>query len=91
MKAADALKTPGDPVSRAAPALTPEIDELLAQYPLRELVTRGEQYGVWVDRPLARFRSCTGIRTTNAVTTQDGKALLITESEAGTILRAVLP
>ena len=27
------------------------------QYPLRELVTRGEQYGVWVDRPLARF-SC---------------------------------
>ena len=25
------------------------------QYPLRELITRGEQYGVWVDRPLARF------------------------------------
>ncbi len=37
--------------------LDPEIDELLTQYPLRELVTRGEQYGVWVDRPLARFGS----------------------------------
>ncbi len=42
---------------RAALALTPEIDELLKVYPLRELVTRGEQYGVWVDRPLARFGS----------------------------------
>ena len=57
LKAADALRTPGDPVPRAALALTPEIDELLTQYPLRELVTRGEQYGVWVDRPLARFGS----------------------------------
>ena len=57
LAAATALRTPGDPVSRAALALSPEIDELLAQYPLRELVTRGEQYGVWVDRPLARFGS----------------------------------
>ena len=29
--------------------------DLLHQYPLRELITRGEQYGVWVDRPVARF------------------------------------
>ena len=57
LAAAAALRAPGDPVSRAALALTPEIDELLTHYPLRELVTRGEQYGVWVDRPLARFGS----------------------------------
>ncbi|MBS4727282.1 alpha-1,4-glucan--maltose-1-phosphate maltosyltransferase [Mycobacterium sp. SM1] len=55
LTAAAALRAPGDPVTRAAPALAPEIGELLARYPLRELVTRGEQYGVWVDRPLARF------------------------------------
>lgn len=55
--AAAALRAPGDPVTRAALALTPEVDELLTHYPLRELVTRGEQYGVWVDRPLARFGS----------------------------------
>jgi len=30
---------------------------LLAEFPLRELVTRGESFGVWVDRPLARFSS----------------------------------
>jgi starch synthase (maltosyl-transferring) len=52
-----ALRAPGDPVTRTAPALAPEIDELLTAYPMRELVTRGEQYGVWVDRPLARFGS----------------------------------
>ena len=57
LAAAAALRAPGDPVTRAALALAPEIDELLTQYPLRELVTRGEQYGVWVDRPLARFGS----------------------------------
>ena len=28
---------------------------MLAQYPLRDQITRGEQYGVWVDRPEARF------------------------------------
>jgi len=57
LAAASALRTPGDPVTRAAPALAPDLEELLADYPLRELVTRGEQYGVWVDRPLARFGS----------------------------------
>jgi starch synthase (maltosyl-transferring) len=53
--AAAELRAPGDPVIRVAAASTEEITDLLAQYPLRELVTRGEQYGVWVDRPLARF------------------------------------
>lgn len=55
LAAAAALRDPGDPVTRAALALTPEVDELLAHYPLRDLVTRGEQYGIWVDRPEARF------------------------------------
>ena len=53
--AAARLREPGDPFYRAGAALSPEVTELLDQYPLRELVTRGEQYGVWVDRPLARF------------------------------------
>jgi len=53
--AAATLRAPGDPVTRAAKALSSEIDELLTQYPLRELLTRGAQFGVWVDRPLARF------------------------------------
>ncbi|MCV7067551.1 alpha-1,4-glucan--maltose-1-phosphate maltosyltransferase [Mycolicibacterium farcinogenes] len=55
IEAAAALRTPGDPFLRAGAALSEEVTELLKQYPLRELVTRGEQYGVWVDRPLARF------------------------------------
>ena len=46
LAAASALRFPGDPVSRAAPALTAEVDEILTNYPLRDLVTRGEQYGV---------------------------------------------
>ncbi len=55
LEAAEALRKPGDPFTRAGAALSPEVVELLAQYPLREIITRGEQYGVWVDRPLARF------------------------------------
>ena len=57
LAAAAALRTPGDPVTRTALALAPEIEELLTAYPLRDIVTRGEQFGVWVDRPLARFGS----------------------------------
>ncbi len=53
--AASQLREPGDPFTRAGAALSAEVTELMEQYPLRELVTRGEQYGVWVDRPLARF------------------------------------
>jgi starch synthase (maltosyl-transferring) len=57
LEAAAALRMPGDPFTRAGAALSPEVTALLVQYPLRELLTRGEQYGVWVDRPLARFSS----------------------------------
>jgi starch synthase (maltosyl-transferring) len=57
IEAAEALRKPGDPLTRAGAALSEELTELLAQYPLRDLVTRGEQYGVWVDRPQARFSS----------------------------------
>ncbi|MCV7277673.1 MAG: alpha-1,4-glucan--maltose-1-phosphate maltosyltransferase [Mycolicibacter arupensis] len=52
--AAAALRASGDAVSRAAQALSAELDELLARYPLRELVTAGVEHQVWVDRPLAR-------------------------------------
>jgi len=55
LDAARRLREPGDPFTRAGAALSPEIEELLSIYPLRELVTRGEQYGLWVDRPQARF------------------------------------
>ncbi len=57
LEAAAALRTPGDPTQRAALALSDETTAVLAQYPLRELLTRGEQFGVWVDRPGARFAS----------------------------------
>ena len=53
LEASQALRTPGDPFYRAGVALTDEIDELLDEFPLRELITRGDQYGIWVDRPLA--------------------------------------
>lgn len=55
--AAAALREPGDPLTRAGAALSPAIADLLHRYPLRELLTRGEQFGVWVDRPQARFSS----------------------------------
>jgi starch synthase (maltosyl-transferring) len=55
IEAAARLREPGDPFARAGAALAPEVTDLLSKYPLRELVTRGEQYGIWVDRPLARF------------------------------------
>lgn len=53
--AAKALRAPGDPVARSTPALTAEVEELLSRHLLRELVTPGEQYAVWVDRPQASF------------------------------------
>ncbi len=55
IEAAEALRKPGDAFTRAGGALSEEVAELLEQYPLRDLITRGEQYGVWVDRPAARF------------------------------------
>jgi starch synthase (maltosyl-transferring) len=57
LDAAAALRSPGDPLTRAGLALSPAVGDLLRKYPLRELLTRGEQFGVWVDRPLARFSS----------------------------------
>jgi starch synthase (maltosyl-transferring) len=54
LEAAAALRKAGDPLTRAALALSHEVTDLLAQFPLRELVTRGATYGIWVDRPLAR-------------------------------------
>jgi gluconolactonase len=50
---------------------------------------------VWVfsplGEPLARIRSCAGIRTTNvAFGGPDNKSLFITEAEHGVILRARL-
>lgn len=53
-EAAEALRRPGDPLIRAALALSHQVGELLATHPLRELVTQGHQYKVWVDRPTAR-------------------------------------
>jgi len=55
IEAAEMLRKPGDPFTRAGAALSREVGELLAQYPLRDQITRGDQYGVWVDRPEARF------------------------------------
>jgi starch synthase (maltosyl-transferring) len=55
IEAAEILRKPGDPFARAGAALSDEVTELLAQYPLRDQITRGDQYGVWVDRPEARF------------------------------------
>ena len=56
LAAATALRAPGDPLTRTALALSPEIEELLTTYPLRDIVTRGEQCGVWVDRPLGQIQ-----------------------------------
>ena len=57
LQCAKVLQAPGDPLTRTALALSPEVDDLLSRYPLRDLLTRGEQYGMWVDRPEARFSS----------------------------------
>ncbi|MFM9033140.1 MAG: alpha-1,4-glucan--maltose-1-phosphate maltosyltransferase [Mycobacterium sp.] len=54
LDAAESLRRPGDPLTRAAAALSHEVTEVLDLHPLRDLLTRGQQYGVWVDRPLAR-------------------------------------
>lgn len=55
LAAARRLREAGDPYIRAAAALAQDVTDLLRKYPLRELITRGEQYGIWVDRPRARF------------------------------------
>ncbi|OBK76844.1 alpha-1,4-glucan--maltose-1-phosphate maltosyltransferase [Mycobacterium sp. 1274761.0] len=55
IEAAEALRKPGDPFTRAGAALSEDVTQLLTQYPLRDQITRGDTYGVWVDRPEARF------------------------------------
>jgi starch synthase (maltosyl-transferring) len=40
---------------RVAPVLSPEIQSLLTEHPVRDLVTPGETYPVWVDRRRALF------------------------------------
>lgn len=54
LNAAGELRRDGDPAVRAAQALSPEVTDLLTQHPIRELVTSGREWTVWVDRPLAR-------------------------------------
>ncbi len=56
LEAATALRRPGDPLTRAALALSHQVTDLLDRYPLRELITRGHTYGVWVDRPAGPLR-----------------------------------
>ena len=53
--AARALSGAGDPLARSRAALSDEVTALLAEYPLRQLLTRGRQFGLWVDRPTARY------------------------------------
>ncbi|ULN54292.1 alpha-1,4-glucan--maltose-1-phosphate maltosyltransferase [Mycolicibacillus parakoreensis] len=55
--AAAALRFPGDPLVRCAAALGTEIEQLLAEHPLRELVTPAEPRAVWVDRRRASVGS----------------------------------
>jgi len=57
LEAAAELRRPGDPLEQAALALSHHVTDILAHYPLRDLVTRGQAYGVWVDRPQARCGS----------------------------------
>ena len=52
LDAAARLRAPGEPAVRAGAALTPEITELLTEYPLRELVHAG--------RPVRRLGGPTG-------------------------------
>jgi starch synthase (maltosyl-transferring) len=43
--------------ARVAPALTPALQQVLHDHPVRELVTRSPRYEVWVDRPRALYGS----------------------------------
>ncbi|MFD9467148.1 maltotransferase domain-containing protein, partial [Streptomyces sp. NPDC060027] len=54
--AVDALRDTGRPVaSRLAAALTPEVDEVLARHPLRDLVTSSEPLPLLVERERALY------------------------------------
>lgn len=57
-RVSDALRDQAvPPEARLSAAFAPEISDLLAAHPLRELVTAGESYPVDVDRPRALFGS----------------------------------
>ena len=54
--AAEALRdSRRDLAHRVGPALTAEVTALLAEHPVRELLTRSPRYTVWVDRKRALF------------------------------------
>ncbi|MFG2311802.1 maltotransferase domain-containing protein, partial [Streptomyces sp. NPDC048566] len=56
--AVDALRDPDRPVAaRLAAALTPEVDEVLARHPLRDLVTASEPLPLLVERERALYGS----------------------------------
>ncbi|SFW89402.1 alpha-1,4-glucan--maltose-1-phosphate maltosyltransferase [Amycolatopsis australiensis] len=42
---------------RVGPALSPEIRQLMHEFPVRELITKGKPHKVWVDRRRAAFGS----------------------------------
>jgi starch synthase (maltosyl-transferring) len=44
-----------DPLDRLAAATAPEVTTLLAQHPVRDLVTKGETRRIWVDRRRALY------------------------------------
>ncbi len=55
LDSADALRTDDDPGARFQHALSVEALGLLDEFPLRDLLTRGTQYGIWVDRTRALY------------------------------------
>jgi starch synthase (maltosyl-transferring) len=55
--AAAALRSDVSVAERIAPAFSAEITELLRRDPLRQLITRGKTYHIWVDRSRAQFGS----------------------------------
>ncbi|MGZ8180080.1 alpha-1,4-glucan--maltose-1-phosphate maltosyltransferase [Williamsia sp. SKLECPSW1] len=55
--AAAALREDRDLAIRVRPALSPEVAAVLAEHPVRELVTKSRGHRVWVDRPRALFGS----------------------------------
>jgi len=56
--AANALRDPALPLrARVAPALFPAVEKIMAERPVRELITRGRTHQVYVDRRRALFGS----------------------------------
>ncbi|MDF3050409.1 MAG: alpha amylase catalytic region [Pseudonocardia sp.] len=75
--AANALRDTTLPVrERVAPALFPAVQTIMDERPVRELITRGQPYQVYVDRPRALFGSWYEFfpRSTGGVD-EDGRAV----------------